>query len=105
MSTVGWTQSVNANSVVDKIQQVHQMQEELSQLQARTEALKEERLRRSTVTHAPDSEKARLQKEREKAREQKKRERQRNAAHWEDGADSSGEVKIDESPRKIDILV
>ncbi len=105
MSTVGWTQSVNANSVVDKLQQVQQMQEELSQLQARTEASKEERLRRSTVTHAPDSEKARLQEEREKARTQKRRQRQRDAADGEAGAASSGEVKIDESPRKIDILV
>ncbi len=101
MSTVGWTQSVNANSMVDKLQQVQQMQEELSQLQARTEASKEQRLQRSTVTHALDSEKARLQKE----REQKKRQRQRDAAHSEEGEDSMGEVKTDESPRKIDILV
>ncbi len=105
MSTVGWTQAVNASSVLDKIQQTQQSQEELAQVQAKAKALQEERLRRTTVNNTPDSEKVRLREERDRKREerQKKGQNESKEVYPDENATSQGDDGEDR--RKIDITV
>ncbi len=105
MSTIGWTQSVNASSVLDKIQHAQQSQEELAQVQAKAKALQEERLRRTTVNNTPDGEKIRLSEERERKREQGRKKRQNDPEEGglEEGAPSQDDDE--EARRKIDIRV
>ena len=104
MSTIGWTNSVNASSVLDKVQHAQQMQEEVGQVQARARALEEEQARRTTVTRTPEDEKARLKAEEERRREERRRRRRKQAAKEEHEPDP--DVPEEEGfPRKVDIRV
>ena len=104
MSTIGWTNSVNASSVLDKVQHAQQMQEEAGQVQAKAKALEEERARRTTVTRTPEDEKTRL-----KAEEERRREERRGKKREAD--DDGGEHRDPDVPeeegvgRKVDIRV
>ncbi|MFO7783115.1 MAG: hypothetical protein ACQET7_07615 [Thermodesulfobacteriota bacterium] len=105
MSTIGWTQSVNASSVLDKIQQTQQAQEELSQVQAKAKALQEERLRRTTVNSTPDTEKIRVRDEKDRRREERRNKRQKLAAEDKPGEDEVFHEEDEQGRRKIDIKV
>lgn len=103
MSTIGWTYSVKASSVLDKVQQTQQSQDELAQAQAKAKALQEERLRRTTVINTPESEKIRLKEERERKKEEERKKKQGK----EDikGEDNISHDEDEEGRRKINIKV
>ena len=104
MSTIGWTNSVNASSVLDKVQHAQQMQEEAGQVQARARALEEEQARRTTVTRPPEDEKARLKAEEERRREERRGKKRKADADGVEHRDP--DVPEEEGlPRKVDIRV
>ena len=75
MSTVGWTNSIHAASLLDKLQHVQQAQEEVGQVQAGAKAREEDHKRQTTVTDTPEEEKVRMQrKKEEEERRRRKRE-------------------------------
>ncbi len=104
MSTIGWTNSINASSVLDKVQHVQQMQEEVAHAQAKAKAAEEERTRQTTVTETPDGEKLRLKEEEERKREQERRRRKRRSS-GEEAGDRPDDGTGAEAERRIDIRV
>ncbi len=110
MSSIGWTQSVKASSVLDKIQNVHQTQEESAQVHAKAKALQKERLRQTTVGSTPDSEKIRLRDEQDRRKEgdrKKRPKKNEEESSDEHGTSEENGTSFEEEgcPRKIDITV
>ena len=74
MSSVGWIQSINASTILDKEQHVQQTQADNVQAHAGANALREQALRQKRVTHSPEGERVRLRKRREKEQGKQSRE-------------------------------
>jgi hypothetical protein len=105
MSTMGWTQSGNASSMLDKVQQAQQAQEDLGQVQAKAKALEEQRRRQTTVNNAGEGDKLRLMKEKDRGAKDKRKKKQGNLDE-DDSRDAGGSlIEINEGRRKIDIVV
>ncbi len=107
MSTIGWTTSINASSVLDKVQHAQQMQDEAAQVQAKDKALEEERLRQTTVRETAEDEKVRLREEEKRKQEEgKKRRHKRQAAGAVEGArEDEATQEGEDAPRTVDIRV
>jgi hypothetical protein len=103
MSTIGWTNSVNASSVLDKVQHAQQMQEEAGQAQAKARALEEDRTRLTTVTETPEEEKARLEAEENRRREERRKRKRKRSSKGGPEPDSDGEEEP--ARRTVDIRV
>ena len=74
MSSVGWIQSINASTILDKEQHVQQTKADNVQAHDGANALREQALRQKRVTHSPEGESVRLRKRREKQHGRQSRE-------------------------------
>ena len=73
MSSVGWTNTIMASTIMDKEQNVQQMQPDTSRAFVEANVLREQRTQQTTVTNTPDGKKARMHQRREKRREERDR--------------------------------
>lgn len=83
MSTIGWTNSIHASSLVDKLQHTQQAQEEIGQVQAGAKAREEDHKRQTTVMDTPEDEKVRLQRKKEEEERQRRKRKGRGDAETE----------------------
>ncbi|MFC1825571.1 hypothetical protein ACFL9T_22905 [Thermodesulfobacteriota bacterium] len=74
MSSVGWVQSINASTILDKEQHVQQTQADNVQAHAVANALREQALRQKRVTGSQEGEQVRLRKRRKKEQGKQSRE-------------------------------
>jgi hypothetical protein len=104
MSTIGWTSSIHASSLVDKLQHTQQAQEEIGQVQASARAREEDHRRQTTVTDTAEDEKVRMQRKKEEEERQRKKRKMHSKA---ESKEEEPEVKIRKRRLKgnVDILV
>ena len=103
MSTVGWTNSIHAASLLDKLQHVQQAQEEVGQVQAGAKAREEDHKRQTTVTDTPEEEKVRMQRKKEE--EERRRRKRKRRGDVEAEGETSEETVTKRLKGNVDIEV
>ena len=90
-------------SPIGKVPVVHQPQVDINQMQAEAHALREDKLRQTTVTATPEGDRLRMREDREKRREKRHRKKQ-DPLDGQDLADKET-VDVDPGRKRIDITV
>ena len=91
MSPVGLVNSIAASAIVDRVANVQQMQVDLHQKQAEAQALRDENLRRTTVSTTQEEEKVR---ERKKGEERRQKPRKRTSGNEPELEPAGDEEKL-----------
>ncbi|NLH47573.1 MAG: hypothetical protein GX444_03105 [Myxococcales bacterium] len=91
MSPVGLVNSIAASAIVDRVANVQQMQVDLHQKQAEAQALRDENLRRTTVSTTQEEEKVR---ERKKGEERRQKPRKRASGNESELEPAEGDEKM-----------
>jgi hypothetical protein len=103
MNSVGWINSINSSSMVDKLQHSHQAQDEISQAQAGAKAVEENYQKQKKIAQAKEEEKIRAEQEKKKADQKLKKRRSRNGSVSKDPKD--GKKKRPRSSCNLDVTV
>jgi len=104
MSTIGWTSSIHASSLVDKLQQAQQAQEEIGQVHSSAKAREEDHKRQTTVTDTAEDEKVRLHRKKEEEERQREN-RKRNTEADAETEEPEGKPRTRRLKGNVDILV
>jgi hypothetical protein len=94
--------SVNNSPIVGKEQSFQQAQEGVGQTLSQNRALKEQRTQETTVTHTPQDEPLRLDKEKQKAAKDK---REKKKSQRKPSTSNPPEEDLSQEQTKVDIVV
>ena len=104
MSIIGLATSVNASSVLDKEQNVQQMQVDVNQAQVGARLLREQNRHRKSVTNTHKSENVRLGRRREEEYKEGSRERKADDVKQGQAGEEDGAGQI-EDYKQIDLTI
>ena len=103
MSPVNWVNPLPASTIVDKVQNVQQMQADIHQAQTEAKALRQEKMRQTKVNTTSDGEKVRLDQSRKDGRRKKHKSPESNETGEE--TKQSDEKRESKAYKPVDLTV